>query len=165
MALILVLAGCALVSGAFTSGKGGPLSARILLTGIGAGFLYALYSIFGRCARNRGYNSSTITLWVFCFSGIASLFLMNFRQCGSVLANHPSALCAMIGLVLVSTILPYVTYTEGLKYISPSSAAIIVAIEPVVGTLVGTFFFGEPLPLPAIAGMVLVIISCFLCRE
>ena len=66
---------------------------------------------------------------------------MNFRQCGSVLANHPSALCAMIGLVLVSTILPYVTYTEGLKYISPSSAAIIVAIEPVVGTLVGTFFF------------------------
>ena len=162
VALILVLVGCALVSGAFTSGKEAPLSGKVLLAGIGAGFLYSLYSIFGRCARNRGYNSSTITLWVFITAGIASLFLLNFHRTYAAFSAHPTALLALAGLVVISTILPYVTYTEGLKYIPPSSAAIIVAIEPVVGTLVGTLLFGEPLPLPALAGMALVLISCIL---
>lgn len=60
-ALVLCLAGCVLVSGVGSSER---LGLRGLLLGLGAGFGYALYSIFGRCAIDRGYSSWTITFYL-----------------------------------------------------------------------------------------------------
>ena len=68
-ALVLCLAGCVLVSGVGSSER---LGLRGLLLGLGAGFGYALYSIFGRCAIDRGYSSWTITFYTFVFWPISS---------------------------------------------------------------------------------------------
>ena len=61
LALLLAFAGCALVSGI----AGGELSLtpKALLLGLGSGFSYALYSIFGRAALDRKYDSWTITFY------------------------------------------------------------------------------------------------------
>ena len=66
-ALVLCLAGCVLVSGVGSSER---LGLRGLLLGLGAGFGYALYSIFGRCAIDRGYSSWTITFYTFVFCSL-----------------------------------------------------------------------------------------------
>ena len=54
IALVLAFAGCCLVS---LVGGEHKLSTVGILYGLGAGFGYALYSIFGRCAIDRGYSS------------------------------------------------------------------------------------------------------------
>lgn len=47
----------------------------MVLLGLGAGFFYALYSIFGRYALAH-YDSMTVTMWTFLFAGPASLVLL-----------------------------------------------------------------------------------------
>ena len=59
-ALALTLVGCALVCGAFAGDV--SISAGGLLLGLGAGFFYALYSVFGRYALAH-YDSMTVTVW------------------------------------------------------------------------------------------------------
>ena len=161
VALAFVTAGCVLVSGVLNGAGGGGLSFSVLLTGLGSGFCYALYSIFGRYAQQRGYSSVTITLWAFVFAGAAALGILNWKNVLPVLATA-EPWPALVSLVLVSTILPYCAYTAGLRLLAPSTAAIVATMEPVVGTIVGILLFGETLTMNALAGMALIIAALFL---
>ena len=60
LALILTLLGCALVCGVFSGEV--TVTAVGLLLGLGAGFFYALYSIFGHDALAH-FESLTVTVW------------------------------------------------------------------------------------------------------
>ncbi|MBQ7651932.1 MAG: EamA family transporter [Victivallales bacterium] len=155
LSLVMVMLGCILGSGMLSDGEM-RLSPLGLLLGLASGLFYGLYSIFGRFAQQRGYSSLSITLWSFIFSGAASMLFLNYTRVMHVLTN-PQSWLALAGLVLFATILPYCAYTAGLRLLPPSVAAITVAVEPVVGTLVGTLFFREPLPIAAIIGMILII--------
>ena len=161
LALAFVTAGCVLVSGVLNSTADGGLSLPVLLTGLGSGFCYALYSIFGRYAQERGYSSVTITLWAFVFAGTGSLGLLDWGRTLPILATA-APWPFLASLVLVSTLLPYCAYTAGLRLLTPSTAAIIATIEPVVGTIVGIVLFGETLTWSALAGMALIIAALFL---
>ena len=67
LALGLTFFGCACVAGTW-SGEA-SLTGQGLLLGLGAGFFYALYSIFGRFAL-RHYGPYTVTLYTFVFAGV-----------------------------------------------------------------------------------------------
>ena len=158
LALAMVRVGCVFVSGVI--GSGGRLTPVILCLGLCSGLFYALYSIFGRFAQHHGLDSFKITLWTFIFAGFAALFYLNWGNSLPLLSNLSSWL-ALVGLVLISTILPYYTYTAALKLLQPSTAAIVVAIEPVMGSLVGILLFHEPVSASALVGMALVIGAMF----
>ena len=159
-ALLLVTAGCFLVSGVMKEGNANlPLS--VLFMGIGSGFCYALFSIFGRFAQQRGYGSDTITLWSFIFASLTSPFLLDWGVAPKVVQS-PGLLLCLAGLAAISTILPYFAYTAGLKRLQPSTAAIAATIEPVVGTLVGIIIFGEVLTFSSLAGMCLILVAILL---
>ena len=161
IALALVTAGCVLVSGALNGNAENRLDWRVLLCGIGSGFCYALYSIFGRFAQRRGYGSDAITLWAFIFAGVFSLFVVDWGQMPQI-AKSPALWPFIAGLVALSTILPYFAYTAGLKRLQPSTAAIAATVEPVIGTLVGIIIFGESLTWVAMSGMLLILCAIFL---
>ena len=61
IAMVLAFAGCCLVSG--IGGGGAKITPIGLALGLTAGVCYALYSIFGRFALNRGYSSLTINFY------------------------------------------------------------------------------------------------------
>ena len=98
VALGLVTAGCVLVSGALNGNAENRLDWRVLLMGIGFGFCYGLYSIFGRFAQRRGYGSDAITLWAFIFAGGLSLFIMDWGQMPQI-AKSPALWPFIAGLV------------------------------------------------------------------
>jgi drug/metabolite transporter (DMT)-like permease len=158
LALAMVVLGCVFVSGVI--GSGSRLTPTVLCLGLCSGLFYALYSIFGRFAQQHGLDSFKITLWTFIFAGFAALFYLNWGN-SLPLLSHLSSWLTLVGLVLISTILPYYTYTAALKLLQPSTAAIVVAIEPVVGSLVGILLFHEPVSASALLGMVLVIGAMF----
>jgi drug/metabolite transporter (DMT)-like permease len=69
------------------------------------------------------------------------------------------------GLVLISTLLPYCTYTAGLKRLTPTVSAVAATIEPVIGTIVGICLFGEKLDFSSFIGMCLILGTVFFFRE
>lgn len=161
LALCLVTCGCVLVSGVFNDG-GARVSLPVLLMGIGSGFCYALYSIFGRFAQRRGYGSDAITLWSFIFAGGAALLIFDWGESLPIIAGRPVLWVNTFLLVIVSTIIPYFCYTSGLKRLQPSTAAIAAAVEPVVGTMVGVLVFSEVLTWSSLSGMFLIFAAMFL---
>jgi len=154
-ALAMAVAGCALVSGV---GAGEPLGAGALLLGLGSGLFYALYSIFGRYAIERGYDSWTITFYTFLFCALGAAFVCDWRAVGAALSagGGPLWLWA-VGMGFITAFAAYLLYTWGLERIESSRASILASVEPVVGALVGVAVFHETVSLPALAGIALVL--------
>ncbi len=161
-AAVLAFIGSALVSGISGNDK---LDALSLLTGLGAGFGYALYSVFSRFAIKKGYGSATISAYTFLFALIGTIPLTDaYATASAVTANVASlALALMFGII--STVLPYLLYTWGLKHIENGKASIIASIELVVASLIGVFAFEEYIAIGGIIGIVLVLASIVMCSE
>ena len=158
-ALAMTLVGCALVCGVFAGGV--SISAGGLLLGLGAGFFYALYSIFGRYALAH-YDSMTVTVWTFLFAGPASLVLLRPEEL-AVLAR-PKLILTAAALVVFSTVLPYLFYTKGLSRVEAGKASIMASLEPVVAALTGVLVFGEPMNVLTAAGILCVLAGVYVLR-
>ena len=154
IALAMTFAGCCLVSGL---GGGTRLSGEALLLGLGAGFGYALYSIFSRFAIDRGYDSWTITFYSFLICAVGCAFLSDWHAIAGTLLPAPELLGWSAAMALMTGFLAYIFYTKGLEGMPSSRASILASIEPVTATLLGTFVFHEPLGWSGIAGIALVV--------
>ena len=155
LALILMFIGCALVSG-IADGKP-TLSLTGMLTGLGSGLCYALYTIFGRYAQKRGYPTATITFWNFLCAALASCLLPCWDGVADVFTRQPMLWLWIAALVGISTILPYCCYTAGLARMEASRAAVLVAVEPMVATLSGILLFNEHLSFAVSCGILLAL--------
>ena len=153
LALLLAFSGCVLVSGV---GADTAFSWKGITLGIGSGFFYALYSIFGRYAINRGYGAWTMTFYTFLFCSIGCAFLSDWQVIGSALGNSDTVLW-ILGLGLVTAFLPYVLYSMGLESMESSKASILASVEPVVSALFGVFVFREVLSVWGILGIAMVL--------
>ena len=152
LALLLTFSGCACVTGVFGSSLTLTLSG--LLYGLGSGFGYALYSIFGKYAV-RKYSSLTITAYTFYLALIASWPLADFDY-QRLAAIDLQAIGSALGLGLLCAVLPYLLYTKGLEQIEAGQASILATIEPFVAAAVGVIFFAEALTPVKIIGMGLI---------
>lgn len=159
-ALLLTLLGCCMVCGVFA----GDLTVTLpgFLLGLGAGFFYALYTIFGRYALNH-YDSITVIVWTFIFAGIGSLVFLRPAEMAAALVQ-PKMCLQMLGLVGVSTVLPYIFYTRGLSRIEAGKASIMASLEPVVASLTGVLLFGEPLGILTVGGVLCVLAGVYILR-
>jgi len=154
LALILAFTGCVLVSGV---GGDTQFSWKGILLGLGSGFFYALYSIFGRYAINRGYGAWTMTFYTFLFCSIGCAFLSDWQVIGSVIAASSTNVLWVLGLGFVTAFLPYVLYSTGLEHMESSKASILASVEPVVSALFGVFVFHETLSIWGILGIAMVL--------
>ena len=160
-ALGLTLVGCALVCGVFA----GDLTVTVpgILLGLGAGFFYALYSIFGRYALAH-YDSMTVTVWTFLFAGPASLVLLRPAEIAAAFSAQPSLGLVAVGLVVFSTVAPYILYTRGLSQVEAGRASIMASLEPVVASLAGVLLFQEPMSALTAGGIVCVLAGVYILR-
>ena len=159
-ALVMAFAGCVLVTGI--------LSEKLILTtggillGLGAGFGYAMYSIFGRYAIERGYESLTISFYTFLFACIGFFPLIDIKHLIVCLRPEGKCIGLILGLVLLTTVIAYLTYTLGLTYMEAGRASILASIEPVIATLIGFFLYKEKLSWMTLFGVILVLGSAIL---
>lgn len=161
IALALTLAGCALVVQLIPLGDE-HTSWYGLLVGLGSGFGYALYSIFGKHALKK-YDSRTVITYTFIF---ASLFMLPVNgwsfDVGQLASLQVWAL--ILGLGFFPTALAYGLYTKGLSMIESGRASVTATIEPVVATMVGVIIFNELLTVFQIGGMILVLAAVILIQ-
>lgn len=163
IALILTLTGIVLVSELYPEAE--SLSFYGFTVGIGAGFGYALFSIFSKLALKK-YRPLTILFYTFL---MASIFILPFTQLFTLETarkmTNPVTLSTVLGLAVFPTVLAYLLYTEGLKRIEAGKASITAMTEPVAATLIGIFLFGEVLTKMQLTGMILVLTSVLLIQK
>lgn len=162
VSLLLTFAGCVFVTGLV--GDAGSLSVAGVLVGLGAGLGYALYSIFSRYALERGYHSLTISFYTFLFAAIGALPLADVKMIYGACAEDISMLGFYLVFGLVSTVIPYITYTLGLTAMENSKASIIASVEPVAATVLGVVLFHEKMTVNNLIGVVLVLGAIVICN-
>lgn len=154
-ALLLAFGGCVLVSG--ISGEGITLTG--LLLGLGSGIGYGLYSILGTIAL-RKYSPYTVTAYTFLIAAIGSLIICKPADMISKFERADDLkglILFCILTALITAVIPFLSYTLGLRSVQASKAGIIATIEPVVATIIGIICFSETLSLLSGLGIVLIL--------
>ncbi|MEA1962272.1 MAG: EamA family transporter [Bacillota bacterium] len=161
-ALVLTCIGCSLVVG-FLPNMQTSASGYYLLIGLGAGFGYALYSIFGKIASNR-YHPLTIITYTFLFASVAMVPMSSLWEKAS-LFTQPVVLLTSLSIGLIPTVFAYLLYTYGLAMIESSLASIAATIEPVVAVITGMVFLGDILTPWQGAGIILILLAVTLVQR
>jgi drug/metabolite transporter (DMT)-like permease len=174
LAVALSLGGCVLVSGALNPTVWNSNLVGIL-TGTLSGLCYAIYSLLGRSAAQRGLNSWTTILYTF---GFAAAFLLLFNLLpvkpfpGT--AAHPGDLLwlgnAVAGwgvlflLAAGPTLAGFGLYNMSLGYLPSSVANLVVTLEPAFTAALAYFLFGERLNGVQIGGSLLILAGVVFLR-
>ena len=153
--LFISFIGLAFVTGVI--GGTETITAKALFIGLGAGLGYALYSIFSRYALERGYSSMTISFYTFLFASCGTVLFAEPGKVWDVSSGSIKLIILSVAFVLVSTVIPYLVYTQGLKRVENGQASIIASVEPVVATLNGIIWFHEDRNWSIAVGVILVL--------
>ncbi len=159
-AVILTILGCVLVSGLCEQSQA-AIPMRILCYGLMAGFLYSLYTIFGKYALQK-YDASTVTFYTFFFASCAGFFIAGGPQTLWFCFTTPQALFWGTMISLFFSLVPYFLYTWGLRFIPPGRSAILCSIEPVVCCILGLCFYHEPSSLLRFVGIINILLAIVL---
>ncbi|SFE80058.1 DMT family transporter [Alteribacillus iranensis] len=159
IAIILTLLGCSFVAG-LLPGESMSISGTVLLIGAASGFFCSLYSVIGKFVSMK-YSSITITAYAMLCGGLFLLPVSGIEKNTQPLME-PVMWGYAMGSVLISTILAYIMYTAGLRYIESSHAAILSTVEPIVAIAVGVTVFQDVLTIWQTVGILLVFTSILL---
>lgn len=156
VALITAFGGCILVSGII--GSGTVLTPTALFLGIASGFTYGLYSIFTKLGL-RHHSPLTFTFFTFLTATIALLPLCNVSSMINIASQSVKSAIMPAVFSIITSVIPYVCFTCGLKYTDAGKANITATIEPAVATVIGVFVFNEQLGILTLIGIALVLLS------
>lgn len=160
-ALLLTVIGLVFITGILTSKE--QMSALALLIGLGSGFGYAMYSIFGKFLVGK-YHPLTITTYTFVVACLGLLPFMNPRHIINGL-SAPRNLFDGIATGILCTVLPFLCYTKGLQKTEAGKASVLATVEPLVATLVGCLIFHEEITAGKILGIVFLFAAIFVLNR
>jgi drug/metabolite transporter (DMT)-like permease len=174
LVVVLSLGGCILVSEALDPAIW-RMNAFGIVTGVLAGLLYAVYTLMGRSASQRGLQPWSALLYIFAFD---ALFLLLFNLLfGRVLpggAQQPADLYwlgdawagwgVLFLLAAVPTVAGFGLYNVSLVYLPSSVTNLIVTSEPVFTAVFAYFLLGERLHTVQIGGAALILSGVIILR-
>ncbi|MDR1188201.1 MAG: DMT family transporter [Bifidobacteriaceae bacterium] len=163
-ALVIVFGGCVLTSGIFGDGTAGPGSAGPsfsvlgLTVGLAGGLGWALYGIMTRVGINLGYSSLTITFYSFVFGTIFTAPFTDFGAITRSLGQAPAEVSLLlVAHSLFASVLPYMLFTYGMRFMETGTASILASIDPVCAAVWGFAIYHERPDWIMILGIVLVL--------
>ena len=167
LAVALCMGGCTLVSEALAPGVW-QSNLLGIITGVLSGLSYAIYSLMGRSASQRGLNPWTTLLYTF---GIAAVFLLAFNALPEQMLSGTAARPAdmwwlgdategwgvLILLAAGPTVLGFGLYNLSLKALPSSIANLIVSLEPASTAVIAYLLLGERLSGMQIGGSLILL--------
>jgi drug/metabolite transporter (DMT)-like permease len=167
LAVVISLGGCVLVAGALDPAVW-KLHLIGLVTGVLSGLGWAIYSLLGRSAAQRGLNPWTTLFYTF---GVAAFFLLFFNLIsgGHIpgAATRPSDFLWLgnawqgWGILFLLGAGPTLTgfglYNVALTYLPSSVVNLIATSEPAFTAVIAYFLLGERLSLIQIVGSLLIL--------
>ncbi len=164
LAVVVSLAGCVLVANALDRAAW-RVNLIGIVTGILAGLLYAIYTLMGRSASQRGINPWTTLLYIF---GIAAVFLLPLNLFARGIIPGTSADFFRLGhswlgwgvLILLAagpTLAGFGLYNLSLTHLPASIVNLIAISEPVFTAIIAYLFLAERLTWIQLIGSLLIL--------
>ena len=157
IALILALFGTALTVG--------PVSGQLIgaLMAITAALIYSIYIIVG---TNVMKHVSPVQSSTVIFASAGAVYGILTPVNGAHFPASNSGWLAMLGIIIISTIIPVVTFLAGLERIGPTNAAMLSTLEPIVTVLLAAWLFGDKLlPIVMLGGGLILVAVIMLTRS
>jgi DME family drug/metabolite transporter len=162
LALGLAFGGSALVAGAYDPARL-EVNALGILCGLGAGFTYALYSIFGKIVIGRGIGTGPMMFWMFLV-GSAGLALAQPPERLLDPGAQPLAWGVLLLVAAGPTLGALAAYTAALRHLDAGPASIIATFEPLVAATLAVGVLHETLTPPQLLGGAAIIAGVLVLR-
>lgn len=163
ISVVLMLIGCALVSGIVGGMK---FSTWGITAGLLAGISYSTYNILTKIEMKKGYNAVSATLYSFISMTVVSFIISKPLQIFTLTSEHPLVLIPLIiALGIVTCVLPYLFYTLALKELPVGTASSLAIVEPLAATFFGFVVLGESLSAYSIIGGILILSSVYILSK
>lgn len=158
-AAVLCVAGIGLVSLDEQLALGGGDLLTLLSAGFCAGNLVAVTCL------SRDKDVTLITVFQFLFTGLYAWVGGALTESLSVAAlAQPKVLLPLLYLSVLATAVALLFQNVGMVWSDPSSAAIILSLESVLGVIFAIVFYGDPVTVRLVAGFGLVFVA-IVCSE
>lgn len=169
LAILFTFAGCIAVTGLLDqSGVSTDLTG--ILVGVLTGLFYAVYSLMGRFASQRGLNPWTTLPYIFA---VAAVFMLCINlafagiipgtpvdAAGILWREGPVKAWGILFLLATGpTMLGFGTYLVSLSYLPSSIANLLMTSEPVFTTIIAFLFLGERMTIFQVSGSLLILAS------
>jgi drug/metabolite transporter (DMT)-like permease len=130
-----------------------------ILLALGGALIYSVYIVVGAGVMQRVSPASSAMV-IFASAGVVfgGLAALN----GFHWPATPGGAWAVVGIILVATVVPVMAFLAGLKRIGPTDASLISTLEPVVTVLLAAWLVAERLQPAALAGGGLILIAVVL---
>ena len=133
------------------------------LMAITAALIYSIYIIVG---TNVMKHVSPVQSSTVIFASAGAVFGLLTLANGAHFPASNTGWLAMLGIIIVSTIIPVVTFLAGLERIGPTNAAMLSTLEPIVTVLLAAWLFGDKLlPIVMLGGGLILIAVIMLTRS
>ena len=161
ISVVLMLAGCALVSGIITDGL--TINMPGIAAGVLAGISYGAYNILTKLSMRIGISPEKATCWVFMLTAVIAIVMCEPSDLLRRTAEQPAAsIPLIIGIGAVTFILPYLCYTVAMKHLDACTTSALGIVEPMSATMFGCFILGETLDIWTGTGVALILSAVLL---
>lgn len=111
----------------------------------------------------KKYDTSLIMGWAMLIAGIG--FTICFRPLSIPIEYSPSTILGLSYVVILGTLIPFISYLKGSKIIGPQRSSILTLSEPVMSTIIAVLFFDESFIIIDYIGIAIVIFALFLLNK
>ena len=161
ISVILMLAGCALVSGIVTDGL--TVNMPGIAMGVLSGISYGAYNILTKLSMRLGISPKKASCWVFMLTAVIAVFMCEPADLIKTAAAEPAlSISLTLGIGVVTFVLPYLCYTVAMKHLDAGTTSSLGIVEPMSATLFGYIFLGEALDVWSGMGVALIITAVLL---
>jgi len=161
-AVVLCIAGCVLVAGAYdlAAWQVNPVGIAV---GLVAGLAFAGYSLMGKAAAQRGLSAWTSMVYTF---GFATCFLLLLQRPATILwlGPHLAGWGVLALLAVGPTVGGYGLYTLSLEYLPASVASLLATLEPPLTALWAYLVLAERLTGVQLIGTGVILAGVVLLR-
>ena len=160
-AVLLALAGVALVIGFFTS------DTKLNRAGAGAAMVAAFsFSFYNIGAQDLVARNHPLKIMSYALLSSGVLWLVLNPPWRLAASDYTKGQWAFLFLfACFSMLLPYVLYFHGLKYLDPTRAVVTSCLEPVFGVIFAAAFIHEPLHWPQGLGILAVLTATVMLQR
>jgi len=170
--------GLSVVGLVFASGVHDPsvwqLKPLGIVTGLGTGLSFTIYSLLGKAASAKGVKPWTATFYTFAIGSAflllvqsADTFFWLSRPLGEGSAGWREAALGwsiIVALAIGPTLGGFGLYTVSLTVLPASTANLIVTLEPAITAGLAYALLGERLTVPQLIGGAIIVIGVFILR-
>ena len=155
-----MLAGMALVSGIV---GGMEFNFWGVFFAIAAGVAYAAYNIVAKVEMKQGNDPLTAMIYCYIVMGLLAGCCADVPELLCLTLQDPVVIWLLIlGIGLFTCAIPYLMYTMSLQEVPAGTASALALIEPMAAIIYSVIFFNEPLTLPLVVGVVLILSAVFI---